>query len=281
MTVAQTPTPVEMAGLDEIVKTLFTRTATELGWDSKLIRRSRKLSGAAYAQALVFGWLANPNASYTHLQEVLTLLGCEMSTQALEQRLNQRESADFLQSLLYATLGACVCCEGVDTEIFKEFEGIYVQDGTIISLPNELKGIDKGFGGNTPESGLSVLRVQVRLNLANGRMQGPWLQEAVACEREGAGSLEQTPLPANGLHVVNSPYPTLKIMKEMSEAQQCYLTHMKADLLVFDEQGVRFTLPEFLGKYGKQGIIDVQVGIGATAATRQKVRLIAFRVSEA
>ena len=279
MTVAHIPSPVEMEGLDELLKTIFNRTANELAFETRFVRRVRKITGATYAQALVFGWLAHPDASFTQLQEMLALLGCDMSAQALEKRLAQAESADFLQSLLSAMLGQCVSSEAVDTELFKQFEGVYLQDGTIISLPNELKGLYKGFGGNTEESGLSALRVQVRVNLVNGAMQGPWLQEAVACEREGAGSLEQLPLPVNALHVVDSHYPSMKIMKKMTEAGQWFLTHIKADIVVYDERGVKYTIPEFLKKYEQEQMIDVQVGIGNQGETRQHVRLLAFRVS--
>ena len=58
-------------------------------------------------------------------------------------------------------------------ELLSRFNGVYVQDGTIISLPASLRDEWRGCGGNTPEAGQSSLRVQVRLDLAQGGMQGP------------------------------------------------------------------------------------------------------------
>ena len=279
MTVAHTTPIVEMEGLDEILRTLFREIANDLSRHTQFIQRVRKLTGASYAQALVFGWLARPDASSTQLQEMLALAGCQMSPQALEERLTQKESAAFLLALLQASMGACVAAEPVSCEVLEQFAGVYLQDGTVISLPNELQDTYKGFGGNTSESGLSALRVQVRFNLCTGQIQGPWIEEARACEREGAGSLAQTPLPVDGLHVVDSHYPTLRIMKTMSDAGQWFLTHMKADMVVFDGSGVRFSLPEFLARYGAEGRIDMQVRIGSQASLRHQVRVLAFRVS--
>ena len=278
-TVPQMPMPVEIDTLDERLKQVFSRIATEVAFESGLIRRQRILTGQGYARGLVFGWLAQPDASYSQLQEMLALQGCEMTAQAVEQRLGQEQSVTFFERLLSASLSHCLCAQPVETSVFEQFEGVYLQDGTLISLPKELKERYKGFGGRTQESGLSAMRIQVRLNLANGAMQGPWLQEAVECEREGAGSLQQQPLPANALYVVDSHYPTLKVMQEMSQAGQWFLTHMKADMQVF-EQGVQYSLPQFLHKYDAQSIIDQQIEIGASKQTRQKVRLLAFRVSE-
>lgn len=279
MTVTQSPDPVQIEMVDETMKHLLGQVAQHLAFETDLIRRSRKLSAESYAQGLVFGWLAHPDASYSQLQAMLALLGCEMSAAALEKRLSQPQSAVFFHALLEQMVSQCICGPEVDLAIFEQFDGVYLQDGTVIGLPNELEGLYRGFGGNTPSSGRSALRVQVRLNLKTGGIQGPWLQPAVACEREGAGSLRQTPLPANALYVVDSHYPTLKIMQEMNQRGQWWLTHMKADLMIFDERGVSKSLPQFLAEHAHEPMIDQMVRIGTAPHLRQWVRLLAFGVS--
>lgn len=279
MTVTQTTMPVQTETLDETMKHFLGPVAEQLAEETAFVRRKRHLTGASYAQGLVFGWLAHPDASYSQLQAMLALLGCEMSAAALEKRLSQPQSAVFFHALLQQLVSQCICTQEVDLAIFEQFDGVYLQDGTIIGLPNELEGLYRGFGGNTASSGRSALRVQVRLNLKTGGIQGPWVQQAVACEREGAGSLRQMPLPTNALYVVDSHYPTLKIMQEMSQQGQWWLTHMKADLVIFDERGVSKSLPQFLAEHAHEPIIDEMVRIGTAPHLRQWVRVLAFRVS--
>jgi hypothetical protein len=72
------------------------------------------------AQGLIFGWLSHPEASYSVVQEMVAISGCEVSAQALEKRMTA-QAADFLRSLLYACSTACVASDAVTTEILNRF----------------------------------------------------------------------------------------------------------------------------------------------------------------
>ena len=177
-------------------------------------------------------------------------------------------------------LYACVTSDRVMTEILTRFEGVYLQDGTIIGLPNELEPLYKGAGGNTAESGRSALRLQARLNLNTGQLYGPWIAPAVQCERKGAGSQEHHPLPANALALTDSAYITLQEMKEHAKGERWWASHARSDWRITDGRGVGSTLPEFLKKRQKQELIDEWVWVGARLTSRQWVRLIAFPASQ-
>src|SRR5260370_2478940 len=111
-------------------------------------------------------------------------LGVSVSSQAVEQRFGA-ESAGLLHELLQEAVGEVLSSEASAPELLSRFTGVYVQDGTIISLPPELRDEWRGCGGSTPEAGQSSMRVQVRLDLAQGGMQGPWLQAGRAAEHTG------------------------------------------------------------------------------------------------
>jgi hypothetical protein len=53
--------------LAEILQQLLILDAHHLGRTNGFIQRKRKLSGASFVQALVFGWQANPRASLEDL----------------------------------------------------------------------------------------------------------------------------------------------------------------------------------------------------------------------
>lgn len=278
MTVAQMTSLGKPEELDTQVKAFFEQVTEELARQTGFVKRKSAISGAMFAQALIFGWLSHPEASYTYLQQMLAVLGCTASAQALEQRMT-KAGADFLLALLQALLGICVESEGVMCEVLQRFHGVYVQDGSLITLPDELEPCYKGCGGNSEHGGRSAIRIQVRLNLSTGGLQGPFLQEAVACEREGAASTEQAPLPAGSLRVTDSAYVTLQQMKQDEQHARYWLTHARADWQITDAQGIKKSLPQFLKSRSKQKVIDEWVTLGSQRSTQQRVRLIAFRVS--
>jgi hypothetical protein len=188
-----------------------------------------------------------------------------------------KPAATFLQRLLEAMMGICVSSEAVCVPLLQRFNGVYLQDGTVIGLPHELEGEWQGFGGNTEKSGRSALNVQVRLNLSTGGIQGPWLQDARACEREGEGSLQQTPLPKGALWLTDMGFFTIKAMRQMDADGLYWLNYAKADLKVLDHRGVKYSLSEYLAAHGGD-CIDEMVTVGVR--DQLPCRLIAFRLSD-
>lgn len=269
----------DLDSLDRQIKEFLEQVSEELARETGFVKRKRAISGAMFAQALIFGWMIHPEASYTQLQQMLAILGCPASAQALEQRMNER-GADFLLSLLYGLLGVCVESEGVMCEVLQRFNGVYLQDGSLITLPDELEGLLKGCGGNSEQGGRSGVRLQVRLNLSTGELQGPWIKEAVQCEREGAGSIEQDPLPQGALHLVDCAYVTLEKMKTSAQQKLWWLTTARADWQVTDERGIKSSLPQWIKSREKQSVIDEWITVGSQAGKKQRVRLLAYRVSD-
>jgi hypothetical protein len=58
-----------IAQLGEQLRTLFTRVADDLGRRSGYVERQSKLTGAVFAQTMVFGLLANPDAALPDLTQ--------------------------------------------------------------------------------------------------------------------------------------------------------------------------------------------------------------------
>ena len=118
------------------------------------------------------------------------------------------------------------------------------------------------------------MRVQVRLDLAQGGMQGPWLQEGRAAER--SGEAHEAPLPQGCLYNVDAGYFTLAEMRAHGKAGCSWLTTANAGTPLIDERGQCWDLVSFLrAQTGEE--VDVQVLLGKYE--RLPVRLIARRVS--
>ena len=92
------------------------------------------------AQTLVFGWLADGDATLEELAQTAAVLHVEISPQALDQRFTQK-TADFLLDLLRASVNEVVATQPVAIEILQRFNGVYLIDSSVIRLPDELAEI--------------------------------------------------------------------------------------------------------------------------------------------
>ena len=263
-----------IAQVSDALRRVLTTRAKELERETGFVQRSTaQLDGPTFVHTTVFGWMDTPEASYPQLRHVAASLGVPVSSQAVEQRFGA-ESASLLREVLQEAVGEVLRNEASAPELLSRFNGVYVQDGTIISLPAELREEWRGCGGNTPEAGQSSLRVQVRLDLAQGGMQGPWLQEGRAAER--SGQAHEAPLPQGCLYNVDAGYFTLTEMRAHGQAGCYWLTAANAGTLLIDERGQCWDLVSLLGaQTGDE--VDMQVVLGKRE--RLPVRLIARRVS--
>ena len=83
-----------------------------------------------------------------------------MSNQAIEQR-ESRESAGLLRALLEEAVGQVISSEASVPDLLGRFNGVYLQDGTVISLPDGLAQ-QWPAGGGTGEQ--AAMRVQARVD---------------------------------------------------------------------------------------------------------------------
>ena len=149
------------------------RAARQSGW----LKRERKLRGAALVQALVFGWLANPQASRCELAQAAAAAGVMMTPQGLEQRLDEAASR-LLHQVLEAAVAQVLAAPAVAVPLLPRFHGVQVLDSTLIQLPSLLAS---HWPGSTATSaveagGSAALKAQVRLDLCQGSWHGPLLE---------------------------------------------------------------------------------------------------------
>src|SRR5438876_7894899 len=148
----------------EAMQRVLKGSAKELERETGFVERSTaQLDGPTFVQTTVFGWMDTPEASYGQLRHVAASLGVSVSSQAVEQRFGA-ESATLLREVLQEAVGEVLSSEASAPELLSRFNGVYVQDGTIISLPAEWRDGWRGCGGSTPGAGQSSMRVQVRLD---------------------------------------------------------------------------------------------------------------------
>jgi hypothetical protein len=234
-------------------------------------RASVQLDGPVFAQTCVLTWMRKPDASYSQLCHAAACLGVHVSNQAIEQRFGPASSR-LMRALLEEAVQEVITSEARVPEVLGRFNGVYLQDGTVLSLPESLADQWPGSGGTGEQA---ALRVQARVELGSGSLSGLWLQEARAAERSGPAI--STPLPSGSLFNADMGYFTLKDMRQRGKLGQYWTAHAKATLTIIDKRGQCWDLLSFLrAQEGNE--VDVEVFVGKQE--RLAVRLIAVRVSK-
>jgi Transposase DDE domain len=251
---------VHLADLEEHLQTLLIQDADRLAKETGFVQRQSPITGAAFAQTLVFGFLNEPAASYTDLQQTLGLQGVQVTYQAIAKRMKP-QAATFLQRLCESLVAMALCGEPTHLPVFERFNGIYLQDGTVIGLPDELEAQWPGAGGRTDKGGKAGLQVQLRLELTDGHVQGPWVAAARQSERAKTSPAQTTPLPKGALYITDAGLLTLPQMSERSEQGVFFLTAATLRPKYRDAQGRWWDLPALLAHRGVR-VIDEPVVVG-------------------
>jgi Transposase DDE domain len=263
----------ELSTLARALQTLFGEDAEHAARLCGFVRRRRKLTGPAFARAVVFGWLHDPAASLADLAELAGHLGAAVTASALDQRFGPKAAA-FLQALLGRAMGHACAARPGDRTLLDRFSGVYVDDSTAVGLPAALAGLAPGCGGRRGPT--AALKVPLRLELRSGALEVSDLQPGRACDL--AGPLPHAPLPAGSLRLADLGYYSLEALREY-DAQGVYVvSRLPARTALFDGQGRRWRLHEFLSAQ-PGGRVDAWVEVGARK--RVRLRLAAWRVPEA
>ncbi len=122
-----------------ILQALLGSKASELALKTGFVQRASKVDGGVFARTLVFGWLEKPGASLQDLTQTAAATGGKVSPQGLDERFGPK-AADFLKALLEEAVAHVVRAEPVVHPLLGRFAGIYVQDSTVIPLPDSLEG---------------------------------------------------------------------------------------------------------------------------------------------
>src|SRR5579864_7729040 len=149
-----------MTGWSETLQHILEEEANQLARESGFVQRERVLSGADFAQTLIFGWLAEPEITLSGLTQVAGRRDVEITASGLSQRFTA-EAADFLQRLLQRLTQVHLQAEAAPIPVLKRFSAVIVEDSTQISLPADLAEIWRGCGGSQ-DSGQAAIKLFVR-----------------------------------------------------------------------------------------------------------------------
>ena len=260
------------ARLQTILETVPDEAAIATGF----VQRRRKLTGSALTQILVFGWLENPEASYHQLTETAATLGIEVRRQALEQRLTA-ETVEMLKITLDAAITEVleVASDPQALPLLQQFNGVYVEDSTWISLPDALHETWKGPPKkNHPNK--AALKLHLRFDALTGGFQHFQLTDGITADATAAKASE--PLPEGSLRLADLAYFSLNTFEKLTENGIYWISRLKANTYLSDETGERLSLEKML-KTEQNTHIGRRIRIGKTKQLQGY--LVAEKLSEA
>ncbi len=261
-----------IADLDEAMRHLLCSTADQLARPSGLVQRQAKLSGPLFAQILVFGWWANPQATLEQLCLTAAELGCELSPQAIDQRFTPA-AATFLQQLLTAATNYAITGNPVLLPLWQRFSAVEVRDTSQISLPQELLTQWQGCGNET--GALAALKVLLQFDLLGGGLQGPLLADGRSNDRTIAQQLAAAP---GSLQLADLGFYEVAQLAAWARAGVFFLSRLQQQTAIYSADGQRLVLLEWLqAQPGERFEQEILLG----AAERLGCRLIVARVPAA
>ena len=260
--------------LAQTLQTVFTTTADAAARTTGFVQRRSKLSGAAFVQALVFGWLANPHASIAALAQAAAVVGVVISPQGLDQRRGEAAAA-FLEGVLSVAVQAVIAAEPVAIPLLQRFTAVVLLDCSTIVLPDALGLWWPGCGGASPQHTQAALKLGVRFDLCSGARRGPLLTDGRT--HESTTPIQSAPLPAGALRLAALGFFDLAALAQVGAAHGYWLSRMHFTTAVYDAAGRRWDVLDLLAAQGAP-TVDLPIALGAQR--RLAARLLAVRVAQ-
>jgi Transposase DDE domain len=267
--------PDTITQISDAMQTVLNEVPEQNARATGFIRRQRKLSAAVFVKALVFSFLAKPDASLDELTRVAALLGITITPQALDERFTP-QAAELLRVVLQASIQAMLTADPVSLAILNRFTEVDLLDSSIITLPEALRSQGAGCGSVNPAAGNAAFKLSVAWDLKTGRLRGPVIDAGRVNDKKTA--LAREVLPRGALRIADLGYFRLATLRQMDRDGVYFLSRFQAGTVLYDAQGQRCPLLSlWLQERGAR--VDQEIRLGQQE--RLPCRLLAARVPEA
>src|SRR5919202_5133717 len=264
--------PQISATMHTVLTTTTEAIATALQYAKRPDRA--KFTPSTLVQTLVFGWLADPQATVEQLAQMAGRLGVDVSPQAIDQRFTPA-TATLLQQVLTASIQHVVSADPVAIPILQRFTSVRVHDSTTIGLPDALTSTWSGCGNDTGR-GTAGLKCGVQLDLLTGALCGLDLVAGRASDQ--TLPVQHAALPAGSLRLADLGFYDLNVFAALDEAGVFWLSRLQSNSRLRLPGQPERTLLATLEALGAVAQWDGPVVVGKGG--RLAARLLACRVPQ-
>jgi hypothetical protein len=258
------------ADLQELLLCDAAEIAQECGFE----QRDSKLADGRFVQAMVLGCLAHPQPTLEQLAQTAASCGAPVQAQAIDGRLNDT-AANCLGQVLDRTLRRVVSARPSDWGILQRFQGVLIQDSTTVTLPDACASAWPGCGGRTASGGQAAIKFQVRIDLKDGTLSGPWAGAGTTADARSRFQTDD--LPPGSLEIADLGYFDLDKFARKKARGAYWLTRYQENTALWTEDERPLELSTLLRiQASDTAVVDQSILMGSTH--RLRCRLVAIRV---
>ena len=256
--------------IPRVLQTLFGPTADRLARQTGFVQRVREVTPSAWARTLSLFLLREPGASLSQLGQELAI-----TAPAVSQRLNDPAASAFFVALLHAALSelAATSAARVGIPLLRRFNGVYLVDGTTLSLPAALADRFAGYGGGRypgDPSAAAAVKILVRWRLDTSRSTD---LDFAAATTPDVQLLHRLPdLPAGALHIADLGFYEAEFLQDLSARGVYWLSRLPTVICVGEDRRRQQELAAWLDEIGRhRDSWDGELWIGKVTGVRARV----------
>ena len=195
--------------------------------------------------------------------------GPPVTPQALRRRFTPALNR-LLEGLIERAATQLVAAPRRASGLLGRFSAVSIQDSTVVALPRAHRDRWPGCGGN---ASAAALKVQVRWDVLGGALSGLTLEPGRRPDQ--ATTLRPEGLPAGSIWIADLGYFGVATLAGVGRDGAYFLSRIQLGTAVFDAQGRRLDLWEWLESRRGEPILERPIGLGS--GHRLACRLIALR----
>ena len=268
--------PLSVAELQPTLHDLFTDTARDLARLTDFSQRERLLTGPAFAQALVFCLLHDPDSTLDDFADFASRhLGVRVTPNAFDERFGKAAARFLLALFLEAFKRRLASARPGLLPLLRRFEGVYLRDATTVPLPARLAEL---FPGRVGRAGgpAAALKLVLEVEVGSGQFAEASVLPGTANDRSAATAAKG--LPKGALLLEDMGFLAGDRLQDYVDQGVYVLTRVPAWTAFFERKGTGYRRLDLLkwlrGLEGNGGQREVYVFHGQ----KVRLRLLAVRV---
>ena len=268
---------MSVAQIAESLQQILEEETVRLARETGFIQRERAFTGADFAQALILGWLQEPDERLEGFVQILERREVSISASGFSQRFTP-EAATFLQRVLQRLAQVPMQAEAVEVPLLRRFSAVIVEDSSSVLLPADLAEVWQGCGGSAGTSGAAI-KLFVRWDVLAGNLEGPRL--TAGRHNDNQSPFNEEELAAGGLYLADLGFFNQQRLRRLArrreDGKRFFVMRLQYATALYTRSGhqikLRGILPSREGEAKEMGVL-----LGKQA--RLPVRLIMVKVSE-
>jgi hypothetical protein len=263
---------LDLTQAGNLIQEFFGSAVEKVARCTEFVQRASKLGGQVFLQALVFGYIENPEASLVDLAQVCCDLGVDITPQGLDERINEH-SVNFLKEMFAKAMETFRNTIPLPLFIVQQFNGVNILDSSVLALPDNMAEDYPGSGGNGPKASL---KVQLVFDLLFGNLAQVAWQTGREPDQNYQGYLQV--LKPGSLHIADLGYFCLDFLKRAAE-KAFFLSRYSYPTGLLTPDGERIDLLAML-QAETGNIFEIEVLLGQESRHRLPCRLMGLRAPQ-